>query len=729
MVSRPPSRAPRPLVLLSSGIRLIAASGVAGVLLAGIALPFVGGVGLGAKASVDSFNSLPSDFTTPPLSQSSTIYDANNSVIATVYDRDRTVVPSDQIAPLMKSALVDIEDNRFYQHGAIDPKGLLRALDSNASGGGTQGASTLTQQYVKNVFVDEAGDNAAAVQQAQRQTLARKIQEMKYAIKVEQTLTKDQILTNYLNITFFGEGAYGVQAAAQRYFSTDAKSLTLPQAALLAGIEQSPTDYDPIAHPTNAKTRRDTVLKKMAQYGTITKAAADQAIATPIQLRVTAPQQGCITAKAGEGFFCDYVKKIMLSDPAFGASDAARQALWDRGGLQIRTTIDPKAQNAVNTSMADNTRASDQPVAVMSVVQPGTGKILAMGQSRPYGLGSDQTTINLNVSKAMGGGQGFPTGSTFKAIVAAAAMENGLGDDTNLDVPYSEPWPTMTDCQGNVDKAHGQTVHNDSTSEAGTIGMPQALAESINTYFAELEGRTGLCTVDQMANKLGITQQSGGLPLQVVPAMTLGTNSLTPLQMAGVYATFAAHGTFCTPIAISSVTGPDGRNLAVPSANCSQAMSPNTADTLTAMLQGVVQDGGTASGQGLTGRPSAGKTGTTNQALQAWFIGYTPDVVGATVVADTGTQKPLQGQDFGRGPIETAFGAQVAGPVWHEAMQAIVAGTPVNAFPDIQLPTPPPQNNTSDPTDGASPSGGATPNGQAGPSGGATPTDGAAAGH
>ncbi|WP_329565288.1 transglycosylase domain-containing protein [Kitasatospora sp. NBC_01266] len=708
MVSKSPSRASRPLVLLSSGVRLIGASGVAGVLLAGMALPFVGGVGLGAKASVDNFNSLPSDFKTPPLSQASTIYDANNGVIATVYDRDRTVVPSDQISPLVKSALVDIEDNRFYQHGAIDPKGLARALDSNASGGGTQGASTLTQQYVKNVFVDEAGDDAAAVQQAQRQTIGRKIQEMKYAISVEQTLTKDQILTNYLNITFFGENAYGIEAASQRYFSTDAKDLTLPEAALLAGIEQSPTNYDPIVHKANAKERRDTVLKKMAQYGTITQAAADQAINTPIQLTVTPPQQGCITAKAGEGFFCDYVKQIMLSDPAFGASTADRQALWNRGGLQIHTTLDPKAQNAVNQSMADNANASDKPAAVMSVVQPGTGKILAMGQSHPYGLGTNQTTMNLNVSHAMGGGQGFPTGSTFKPIVAAAAMENGMGDDTNLTVPYSMPWPEMKDCQGGRFKSSGE-VHNDSTAEAGDIGMPLALSASINTYFATLEGQVGLCTVDQMANKLGITQQAGGQKLQVVPAMTLGVNSLTPLQMAGVYATFASHGVFCDPIAISSVTGPDGKSVAVPSANCSQVMSANTADTMTAMLKGVVQDGGTASGQGLAGRDSAGKTGTTDKALQAWFIGYTPDVVGATVVSDTGTQQPLEGQVLGGSPIEQAFGGQVAGPVWHEAMQAIVAGTPVNSFPPISLPSAPALNPPTSPTDGSSPSGGASP--------------------
>ena len=225
---------------------------------AGIALPAFGALGLGAKSAAESFNSLPDEFKTPPLSQASQIYDADGGLIATVYDRDRTVIPGDQIAPVMREALVDIEDNRFYQHGAVDLQGVLRALNKNAASGSVaQGASTLTQQYVKNVFVEQAGSDQKAVLEAQRQTLGRKIQELRYAIELEQTLPKDQILTNYLNITFFGEQAYGVEAAAERYFSVHAKDLTLPQAALLAGLVQSPSMYDPVtnARPCQAAPR------------------------------------------------------------------------------------------------------------------------------------------------------------------------------------------------------------------------------------------------------------------------------------------------------------------------------------------------------------------------------------------------------------------------------------------------------------------------------------------
>ncbi|MFF2543059.1 transglycosylase domain-containing protein [Kitasatospora sp. NPDC058063] len=672
---------------LGHGTRLAAVSVIAGVVAAGMVLPAVAAVGLGAQSAADDFESLPDDFRTPPLSQASTVLDARGGTIATLYDRDRTVVPAERISPLVKTALVDIEDNRFYEHGAIDLKGVLRALDKNASSGTTaQGASTLTQQYVKNVFVEEAGDDPQKVAEAQRQTVGRKIQELKYAIKVEETLSKDQILTNYLNITFFGEKAYGVEAAARRYFGVHTADLTLPQAALLAGLVQSPTGYDPVVNPTVAKERRDTVLRKMAAYGHITQEEARQAIDSPLGLNVQAPQQGCILAKQGEGFFCDYVRDVVLTDPVFGKSAAERQAVWKRGGLQIRTTLDPGAQAALQASVTGHVDAGDRAATAMSIVRPGTGEILAMGQSRPYGVDDKQhqTQINYNVPKAMGGGLGFPTGSTFKPIVAAAALEGGIPADRSYTTDYSMPWPAMTDCSGGRFPSAGQ-VHNDSQSLTGRFDMKSAMAQSVNTYFAKLEADTGLCSVAQMTNRLGITQQAGGEKLQVVPSMTLGSNDLTPLGTAAVYAAFAAHGTYCAPTAITSVTGPDGKQLAVPQANCSAAMSAGTADTVSAMLKGVVEDG-TGRTAGLTGRDSAGKTGTTNDSRQVWFVGYTPEMAGATVVSDTDDPEPLDGQRIGGTVVGQAFGGTLAGPIWRDAMDGALAGTPAGTFTPVQLP-------------------------------------------
>lgn len=240
--------------------RFLGVSVLAGGVLAGIALPGVGALGLATKGTVKEFDEIPADLKRPPLTQRSKILDAKGGEIATVFYRDRTVVDRKDMSPYVQKALVAIEDSRFYEHGAIDLKGVLRAVNQNAqSGGVAQGASTLTQQYVKNVFIEEAGDDPDKVAQATQQTMGRKIQELKYAIQIEKELGKKKILENYLNITFFGQGAYGVEAASQRYFSKHAKDLTLDQSALLAGIVQSPTRYDPVNDPQEATQRRNTV--------------------------------------------------------------------------------------------------------------------------------------------------------------------------------------------------------------------------------------------------------------------------------------------------------------------------------------------------------------------------------------------------------------------------------------------------------------------------------------
>ncbi|MEY9875651.1 membrane peptidoglycan carboxypeptidase [Streptacidiphilus sp. MAP12-33] len=695
-----------PLQQVSLGARLLGASVLAGGLVAGLALPAVGALGLGAKNAVNDFNSLPADFTAPPLSQASYIYDNQNNVIAKVYSRDRTVVSESQIAPAMRQALVDIEDNRFYQHGAVDLRGMLRALTNNSGGGGMQGGSTLTQQYVKNVFVEKAGNDQALVLEAQRQTLGRKIQELKYAIQVEEKMTKDQILTAYLNITFFGEQAYGVEAAAERYFGVHASQLKVQQAAMLAGMVQSPSNYDPIIYPDLALKRRNTVLDKMAEYGSITQAQADTAKATPLGLNPKKAQEGCITASHnGEAFFCDYVEHIILKDPAFGATAADRQALWDKGGLQIHTTLDPKAQAAVYNSVTSHVYASDAAATAMTMVQPGTGKILAMGQSRPYGLGSSNavTSLNYNVDRSMGGGGGFPTGSTFKPITAAAALENGIGMDKQYQSPYQEPYPAMQDCSGaTLAETDNPPDENDSTSLKGPFTMPEAMAKSVNTYFVPLERDTGLCNVVHMMNKLGITTQATYVPgtttlapIAQVQSLTLGTNSLTPLEMANVYATFAAQGLYCAPTAITSVTTSDHKQLAVPQANCQQVMQQSTANAITTMLYGVVEDGTGVQDKLPDGRESAGKTGTTNEHRQVWFVGYTPEIAAATVVSDTGTKLTSLSEQPIHGVTQTAFGATLAGPVWQDAMMAALDGVPQSGFTLVQLPAPATQSSDS----------------------------------
>ncbi|WP_225447064.1 transglycosylase domain-containing protein [Streptacidiphilus sp. PB12-B1b] len=672
----------------------------------------MGVVGLSAKWAAEDFDRLPDDLVAPVLAQASRVYDASGGVIASVYSRDRTVVPLGRVAPVMREALVDIEDHRFYRHGAVDLRGALRALTTNAGAGSvSQGGSTLTQQYVKNVFVEEAGDDQARVLQAQRQTTGRKIKELRYAIRLEESLSKDQILADYLNITFFGEQAYGVEAAAERYFSVHAWQLTAPQAALLAGLVQSPSVYDPLDSPGLALQRRNQVLAAMAGYGTITRAQAAAYQASGLGLRASAPREGCITARRGEAFFCDYVEHLILRDPRFGPTVAARQALWNRGGLQIRTTLDPRSEQAADVSVGGHAYPGDRAAAAVTLVQPGTGRILAMAQSRPYGNGSGQTDLNYNTDRLMGGGSGFPTGSTFKAVTAAAALEQGIPMSYTLDAPYQADYPQMTDCTGAV---HPQTPgdRNDSPDLQGEFNMKTAMAMSVNTYFVPLEAKAGLCNVVRMAQKLGLGYQAALdpghpdrlYPLQQVQSLTLGVNSYTPLQIAGVYAAFAADGLYCQPMAITSVADSAGRVLSTPRPQCSQVMSPTTAESVNTLLASVVADGGTASSIGDIGWQDAGKTGTTNNSLQVWFTGYTRQIAASTVVSDTTAPLgSLDGVTLGPTYFPVAYGYSMAGPIWAQAMTGAMAGLPREPLDQTPFTDPDPAQ-SADPSASPSPS-------------------------
>ncbi|WP_280673964.1 transglycosylase domain-containing protein [Kitasatospora sp. MAA19] len=683
---------------------------VSGVMLAGLALPAVGGIGLTAKGTAEGFEDIPNDFKTPPLTQATQIFDAKGGLIAKVYERDRTVIPAEQMSPLMRQAQVDIEDARFYEHGAVDLKGVVRAIGKNAeSGTASQGASTLTQQYVKNVNVEKAGEDQAAVLEAQRKTLGRKIQELKVAIKLEEDLSKDQILTNYLNITYYGNGAYGVEAASQRYFSKSNKDLTVAEAATLAGLVQNPSQYDPKLHPQAAQKRRDTVIDKMVENKHITADQAKEAKAAPLGLNFKAPQNGCITAQAGMGFFCDYVRRVVKQDPAFGQNAADRKKFWDQGGLNIYTTLDPDKQAAAQNAVSTNVRTTDSVSAAATMVEPGTGKILAMAQTRPYGLDTNknQTVVNLNVDAAMGGGNGFQPGSTFKPVVAAAALEAGLPATQEYSAPNKLEYPTMKTCEGTwKNQARPKTVvPNESASEKGPYQLKQAMALSVNTYFVQMEEEIGLCAVKQMANKLGVTNKASGKPLEEVPAMALGVEEMSPLTMANIYATFAAQGTHCAPIAINKITTVDGKDVPVPAGQCEKAFSDDTARAMNTVLNGVTENNGTGAALSLEdNRQIAGKTGTSDRKRAAWFSGYTPQL--ATSVWLGGPDGGVEMRNITiNGKYHTeVFGADGPGPIWRDAMNQALRGTPKQSLPMADIPDPAPKT---DPN--ANQTGGATP--------------------
>ncbi|WP_406414831.1 transglycosylase domain-containing protein [Streptomyces sp. NBC_01614] len=671
--------------------KFLGVSVLAGAVLAGIALPAVGALGLAAKGSVESFDELPVSLKTPPLSQRTTILDAKGDQIASVYSRDRTVVDLKDISPYMQKAIVAIEDARFYQHGAVDLKGVLRALNRNAqSGGVTEGASTLTQQYVKNVFVEEAGDDATKVAQATQQTLGRKIKELKYAIQVEEELGKKKILENYLNITFFGQQAYGVEAASQRYFSKSAKDLELQDAALLAGIVQSPSRYDPVNDEAEATKRRNIVLQRMADVGDVSQADADKAKEAPLGLKVRKPNNGCITAVKGAGFFCQYVERVFLSDPVFGKNREARAKIWNRGGLTITTTLDPQAQESVQASLKDHVNQDDKVAAATTLVEPGTGKVLGMGQSKPYGYGKNETEYNYSVDAAYGGSNfGFPTGSTFKPFVAAAALEEGRPPTQEYPSPYEMEYPSpVQTCDSKPwTNLNGEKLENEAESERGPYRLRKAMELSVNTYFVQMVADIGLCPVVNITDKLQVRQGNGD-KLPETPSVTLGSIGLSPLTMASAYAAFASRGMYCTPIAIESISqkvGGEQKSLEVPKSTCSRAMSEQTADTINTLLQGVV-DSGTGKEAGLTNRQSAGKTGTTDERRNAWFVGYTPNLSGAVWVGSATQKVKMRNIYIGGQYHDLVYGGRVPGPIWRDAMNGALDGKPDENFNTVDIP-------------------------------------------
>lgn len=690
---------------------LLACSLLAGMIVAGLALPVVGGLGLAVRTGVRSFEALPTDLQVPQLPQRSTIVAADGSPIGDFFLEDRVAVSFDQIAPIMRKAIVAIEDSRFYSHGALDIKGTLRALVTNASAGSIQqGGSTLTQQYVKNVLVQEAvlsGQGAAGVANATKDTLGRKLREARYAVALEQHLTKDQILGRYLNIVYFGDGAYGVGAAARHYFSETAAQLTLPQAALLAGVVEDPSAYDPVLHPANAVQRRNIVLDRMAQLNLISAATADAAKASPLGLHVRPQPNGC--AVSADPFFCEYVLTEIQRMPTLGATPAQRTRLLLDGGLTVHTTLVPKVQAAAMNAISALAPGSSGYGAAEALVQPGTGDIQALAVNLPYGSGKGQTTLDLAADADHGGSNGFQSGSTFKIFTLAAALSQGIGPSFTQYAPplLVNPGGFRT-CNGSVLNYGGKNVGNASASDAGTYNLAQATWNSINTFFIKLEEKVGLCAPLHMAEAAGM-RLADGQPIVAYPSFTLGVYDVSPLTLANAYATFAASGMYCPPVAITSITTASGKTLPLPAHSCHQAVDPTVAHDVSAILQGVIKQGTGTAAQ--IGRPAAGKTGTVESFTAAWFCGYVPQLASCVWFGfpNGGESQSLTNVTVNGIYYPQVYGASIPAPIWGRTMSAALQGVPVQQFPAPVFPGPPPAPAAPTPTTSAAASGSPAP--------------------
>jgi membrane peptidoglycan carboxypeptidase len=601
------------------------------------------------------------------LPSRSTVLAADGSVLAVFFRQDRIPVPLDQVAPAARDAVIATEDARFYTHGAVDPVGLVRAVAANlAAGEVREGGSTLTQQYVKQARLQQAADLAGR-RAATATTMSRKIHELGQALAVEKGLGKDEILHRYLNIVYFANGAYGIESAARRYFGVSARDLTIPAAALLAGVLKSPSAYDPIAHPEAARERRNVVLARMVQAGRLDPDAAATYAAQPLGLNPTPAPVGC--QAAAHPFFCDYVLSEIRATPALGADPAARVDTLLDGGLTVHTTLDPTVQHAAEDAVRAGVAPGQQHGAAIVLTEPGTGAVRAIAQSHGYGTGPGQTMVNWATDTGQGGSSGFQAGSTFKAFVLAAAVEAGIDPGTLIDAPGRITLDGFHSCDHDTEFP-SWTVGNYDGHSYGPIDMAEATARSVNTYFVQLEQRTGLCGAPALAERMGLRRADGG-SLSRVPSFTLGVDEVSPLRMAEAYATLAAGGKHCASYAITAIDGRDGRPLPVPGPHCEDVLSARTAATVTDLLRGVV-DGPDPDRTGrlmtLGATPAAGKTGTTNGATAVWFAGYTDRLAAAVWAGYPEESKPLRDITIGAEFHDVVTGAALAGRIWADAM-------------------------------------------------------------
>jgi membrane peptidoglycan carboxypeptidase len=669
----------------------IVALGVAGVagglLVAAVALPAVGGAGIVTRSAAHDFFEVPTTLREVPLPERTRLLDKDGRQFAQFYVQNRQSVDIGKIAPIMLKAIVAIEDSRFYEHAGLDLKGTLRAMIANTKAGSIrQGGSSLTQQLVKNILLQNARSEGER-DMARAPSIRRKLQELRYAMGLERKYTKDQILVRYLNIAYFGGGAFGVQAAAQRFFGTSAAALTPTQAATLAGAVRTPYRTDPTLgheHQKRLLERRDLVLDRMVQLGMIPQVKADAAKASPLSLNLRPEPGGC--SESPYPFFCLYVQKEIVTNRAFGQTRAERERRLYRDGLVIRTTLDRTAQQAAEQAIAAHVHPKDSEVAAEAMVEPGTGRIRALAASKQYGTNpgdsndGPKTTYNLPADKAHGGGLGFQAGSTFKAFTLATALAKGWRFDQGFDTPGSfEPSSGYKDCSGKKVNDTGTVVYNaGGEGKGGPYSLATGTWQSVNIFYMMLERDVGLCDVVRTARSLGIIR-ADGLPLKEVPTFTLGVNEMDPVTVASAFATFGARGRYCRPLAILEIAERRGRRTAV-SPSCKDAIEQEVADAVNHILSGVFTRG-TMKGQGI-GRTAAGKTGTNNGYTSAWFAGYTPELAAAVSLGDIrGAYKyPLTNVEIGGQYYGSVQGASLPGPIWVRSMEEALRYLPATSF-------------------------------------------------
>ncbi len=680
-----------------------------GALVAAYFVPQIAAAGVAVSGTVNFYSGLPSELAVRPPAQTTKILTSDGKLIASFYEENRVRVPLNKISPYVKNAVVAIEDSRFYDHSGVDPIGVLRALVTNVSGGERQGASTLTQQYVTNVANEAkitSGREDEVVLSGDK-TIGDKVREMKLAIELEKKFTKDQILEGYLNIVFFNRSAYGIEAAAQHFYSVSASKLSLPQAAMLAGLVNSPSLYDPVTNPENALKRRNLVLDAMLEQRKITKKQHDAAAATGVGLKLRVSKQGCAAATIAP-YFCDYVSHLILNNRAYGSDAEAREQRLRRGGLTIRTTLDSRLQAAAQAQV--NSTAGANPGkwgASLVTVQPGTGKILSMAQNTVFlpQRGKFDTQLNFNVDAKdpngndLNGAGGFQPGSTMKPFTFAEWLHQGrkiteVVDASRREYPLGFRWrdscAKVVGGYSSRQRAAGlETADDLQNASAGYYRRMPAdygLYNSINTAtFAEV-AQLDICGIHKMVKSLGLHSGLDGSEINMHQlGNILGGTAVSPLTLAMAFATFAADGRYCAPIAIQRVTDFTGRTLSSQQPACRTAVQPNIARGVNSVLQDVLKKG---SGVYINPKvqskvPVAAKTGTNNSNGATWVLGYTTGLATASFFGDAlnGQKRPGRNITINGKHYDRIDGYMIAGPQWANYMLKVAKMYPAKPFP------------------------------------------------
>jgi len=535
--------------------------------------------------------------------QTTFLTDASGNRLATFDNgQNRIPVALNQVPHVVVRAVLDTEDHAYYQHGALDPVGIFRAAWADVRGRSLQGGSTIAQQYVKNVYVGS------------ERTLLRKIKEAAIAVKLERTLSKDQVLERYLNTIYFGRGAYGVEAASQAYFGKDVSKLGLREGAYLAGLIRSPQTADAIDHPDEADRRRNVTLEEMVRYHDISPFQRDEVEAQTVDSYVINPKDSppqVVMAEKGTQYFVDYVRRVLIN--RFG------KAAVDAGGLRVRTTLDMKLQSEAYDAVYNYLYPSEPAGALVSV--DGNGDVRAMVGGRDF----SQSQVNLATGRS-GGGSGRQPGSTFKPFLLAETVHEGWSLDSAFTAPAQITLPKANNGVDYVVKNYeGESFPN-------RINLVEATADSVNTVYAQLEERIGLDPFISMAHQLGVTS-----PLHANPSLVLGTDNVSVLEMAGAFSTFADEGVHIAPHVITEVTTADGRVLWDDAPPRVRVLNKSEVTQVDYALRQVVEHG-TGTGAQVKGHQLAGKTGTTENYNDAWFIGYTPTMTTAVWMGYPGSE-------------------------------------------------------------------------------------------